>query len=94
MSHDEKNCLLIFGITESCRFIAGNLSPSVKMIAILFDRPRFSYAQRHFAERLLTERHFADSNFADIHIARSHFARSHIARSHLDKKTIGQFNQA
>ena len=91
MSHDEKNCLLIFGITESCHFIAGNLSPSVKMkmIAILFDRPRFSYAQRHFAERLLTERHFDDSNFADIHIA-----GSHIARSHLDKKTIGQFNQA
>ena len=89
MSHVEKNCLLIFGITESCHFIAGNLSPSVKMIAILFERPRFSYAQRHFAERLLTERHFDDINFADIH-----FAKSHIARSLLDKKTIGQFNQA
>ena len=66
MSHDEKNCLLIFGITESCHFIAGNLSPSVKMIAILFDRPRFSYAQRHFAERLLTERHFDDIHFAKV----------------------------
>ena len=76
MSHDEKNCLLIFGITESCHFIAGNLSPSVKMIAILFDRPRFSYAQRHFAERLLTERHFDDIHFAKSHVARSTFSQS------------------